>query len=276
MPRDRLADRLREAGVPIVEGVGNALCAVGHLMQHAASGRAVEPPPPSPASPVAVARWRKFASTIAPDAFDEATGYDMLMDWGVETPRYRRVGGAEDLSAALAGLTLPVVLKTAAPGIAHKSEVGGVAVGLADPAEVESAYASMSERLGAKALVVEMAPMGVELVVGGLVDPQFGPFVMIGSGGILVELVKDVAFVMAPASEADVDRALEGLKAAALLEGLRGAAPVNRRALIETIVRISHVVADLSDRIAGIEINPLLATPNGCLPLDVLVTPRAR
>ena len=139
----------------------------------------------------------------------------------------------------------------------------------------EGTYSDVASRLGPRALLVEMASKGVELVVGGLVDPQFGPIVMIGAGGTLVEIVRDVSFVMAPASLDEVERALSGLKTAVLLDGVRGASAVDRKGLVETIARFSQLVADLSDVVSSIEINPLLATTNGPFALDVLVTPKS-
>jgi acyl-CoA synthetase (NDP forming) len=190
----------------------------------------------------------------------------------MNTLRYETVDSAQALSEALDGFTLPVVLKTAAPGILHKSDVGGVRVGLPDRAAVEAAYSDMATRLGPQALLVEMAPKGVELIVGGLVDPQFGPIVMIGAGGVMVELFKDVTFVLAPASRDEIRAAISRLKASAILDGFRGSEAVDLEAVVDAIQSFAQLVADLSDSITGIEINPLLATSKGCIPLDVLVT----
>jgi acyl-CoA synthetase (NDP forming) len=117
-----------------------------------------------------------------------------------------------------------------------------------------------------------MAPKGVELIVGGLVDPQFGPIVMIGAGGVMVELFKDVTFVLAPASRDEIRAAISRLKASAILDGFRGSEAVDLEAVVDAIQSFAQLVADLSDSITGIEINPLLATSKGCIPLDVLVT----
>jgi acyl-CoA synthetase (NDP forming) len=130
----------------------------------------------------------------------------------------------------------------------------------------------MATRLGPQALLVEMAPKGVELIVGGLVDPQFGPIVMIGAGGVMVELFKDVTFVLAPASRDEIRAAISRLKASAILDGFRGSEAVDLEAVVDAIQSFAQLVADLSDSITGIEINPLLATSKGCIPLDVLVT----
>lgn len=275
MPRTALADKLRDAGIPVIDGVSQALRAVQNVMRYREATQRCDDTVTSLASPETVSRWRERLSQAADGApIDEAEGYAMLNDWGISTLKHRSVTGAQDLNAAMSDLSLPVVLKTAAPGIAHKSDVGGVVVGLNEKPDVQIAYTEMSKRLGPRAVVIEMAPKGVELVVGGLVDPLFGPFVMIGAGGVLVELMNDVTFIMAPAGRDAVTAALNGLKTAPLLDGLRGGEPVNRDALIDSIIKFSNLMADLSPELSGVEINPLLATQNGSLPLDVLVTPK--
>ncbi|MCO5072160.1 MAG: acetate--CoA ligase family protein [Rhizobiaceae bacterium] len=274
MPRTALANRLQQADIPVLDGVGNALKAVRNLVAWRGSRADRVAAPDVCVAAAAVQHWRSRIGASTADVFDEATGYRLLSDWNIPTLRHEAVDSAQALSEALEGMSLPVVLKTAAPGVLHKSDVGGVFVGLRDRDATEAAYSDIASRLGPRALLVEMAPKGVELVVGGLVDPQFGPIVMIGAGGTLVEIVKDVAFVMAPASRDEIERALASLKTAVLLDGVRGAAAVDRNALVETIERFSQLVADLSDVVSSIEINPLLATASGPVALDVLVTPK--
>ncbi|MBE1206057.1 acetate--CoA ligase family protein [Aminobacter carboxidus] len=270
LPRTELANQLYAAGIPLIDGVGTALRAVKHLVSR-------KPPSDSIATTskiidtAVVEGWKRRLGK-ANGSFDEATGYALVQDWGIATLCHHSVANRQELEQKLEGFPLPAVLKTAAPGILHKSDVGGVFVGLKDKAAVLAAYDDMAGRLGKEAILVEMAPKGVELIVGGLIDPQFGPIVMIGAGGILVELFKDVAFVLAPASREEIRRAIDKLKTAAILGGLRGAAAADIDAVVATIASFSQLVADLSEDITGIEINPLLATPKGCVPLDVLVT----
>lgn len=272
LPRTGLANRLREAGIPLIDGVGPALRAVRHLMNRKPFAVASAYGERSGAISEVAAHWNKMLTRPSGGFVDEATGYRLLSDWGMNTLRYETVDSAQALSEALDGFTLPVVLKTAVPGILHKSDVGGVRVGLPDRAAVEAAYSDMATRLGPQALLVEMAPKGVELIVGGLVDPQFGPIVMIGAGGVMVELFKDVTFVLAPASRDEIRAAISRLKASAILAGFRGSEAVDLEAVVDAIQSFAQLVADLSDSITGIEINPLLATSKGCIPLDVLVT----
>ncbi|WP_137391972.1 acetate--CoA ligase family protein [Rhodoligotrophos defluvii] len=273
LPRTALADRLRTAGIPLVDGVGVALRAVRNVIAFRNGREAGQGQWQGAEVPHSVVTgWKARLAAERGSALDEATGYRLLADWKLTTLRHAMVDSPEGLSEALDRLSFPVVLKTAAPGILHKSDVGGVLIGLKDRSAVLTAYAELASRLGPQALLVEMAPKGLELVIGGLVDPQFGPIVMVGAGGILVELVRDVTFIMAPAMPAEVERALRRLKVAPVLSGFRGTAPVDRRALAETVAKFSQLLADLAGEVSGIEINPLLATAQGCVPLDVLVT----
>lgn len=271
LPRTELAERLRMAGIPLIDGVGIALRAVRHLAA-AGSSSATGVAPASPTDATLIRNWkRRLASTVG-GALDEASGYALLAGWGMPTLRYERVDGGDDLERKLGSFPLPAVLKTAVPGILHKSDVGGVAVDLRDRASLRAAYDDMAARLGKEAVLVEMAPKGVELIVGGLVDPQFGPIVMIGAGGVLVELFKDVTFVLAPASDQEIRRAVGQLRVEAILSGLRGSEAADIAAVVRFIGAFSRLLADVADSVSGIEVNPLLATPNGCVPLDVLVT----
>lgn len=271
LPRTELANQLQAAGIPLIDGVGTALRAVKHLVSRKPGVGSIATALNKTADAAVVEVWKRRLAT-ANGSVDEATGYALVQDWGIATLRHQSVANRQQLEQKLDDFPLPAVLKTAVPGILHKSDVGGVFVGLKDKAAVLAAYDDIAGRLGKEAVLVEMAPKGVELIVGGLIDPQFGPIVMIGVGGILVELFKDVAFVQAPASREEIRRAIDKLKTAAILGGMRGAAAADINAVVDTIVSFSQLVADLSDCITGIEINPLLATPKGCVPLDVLVT----
>lgn len=271
LPRIELAEQLWMADIPLIDGVGTALRAVRHLTG-AGSSSAGGGVPASSTDAALIRNWKRKLANAVDGALDEASGYDLLAGWGMATLRHERIDGRDDLERQLETFPLPAVLKTAVPGILHKSDVGGVAVDLKDRASLYAAYDDMAARLGKEAILVEMAPKGVELIVGGLVDPQFGPIVMIGAGGVLVELFKDVTFVLAPASDQEIRRAVGQLKVAAILSGLRGSEAADMEAVVDFIGSFSRLLADVADSVSGIEVNPLLATPNGCVPLDVLVT----
>jgi acyl-CoA synthetase (NDP forming) len=159
------------------------------------------------------------------------------------------------------------------PGILHKSDVGGVRLGLAEEAVVAAAYRDLATRLGPRVLVMAMAGKGVELSFGAVVDPQFGPLVMVGAGGVLIEMMKDRRFALPPFDPGEARRLLDGLALRPLLDGKRGQKPVDIDALASSLAAFSVLVADLKGLIAEIDINPLLAGPTGAVALDALVVP---
>lgn len=190
------------------------------------------------------------------------------------------VGGepAETPDAAAAAaerLGGPVALKLLSPDLTHKSEVGGVRLGLRSPGEVAEAARAMLERVrrerpGARirgVLVQPMVPPGKELLLGMVRDPQFGPLVMVGFGGIYVEVLRDTATRLAPISPSEALRMLEELRMAPLLRGVRGEPPVDREAVARSISRFSLLAAEL-DELAELEVNPLVAGPAGVIAVD--------
>ena len=166
-----------------------------------------------------------------------------------------------------------MVLKTDEPGIAHKSDVGGVALGLADAQAVAAAYRAMAGRLGPRAVVAEQAGDGVELSLGLVRDPHLGPLVVVGAGGVLVELLGDRVVRLPPLDVARASAAVDRLRIATVLDGVRGAAPADRAALCAAVAALSVLAVELGDHIAALDVNPLRCGPDGCLALDVLVEP---
>lgn len=213
-------------------------------------------------------------------ALSEADGKALLADCGVRVPGSTVVTAVEDVPAALAGLQAPFVVKVVSPEILHKSDAGGVALGLVDAEAVQAAIRTMAEKpLIAAArvdgyLVEEMLPRGLEIVVGAVQDPQFGPMVMVGLGGIFVEVLKDVTFRLCPIVEADAVAMLDELRGAALLDGVRGEPGVDRAALVDVLLRIAGedgLLLRSGGRIAELDINPLIAMPDGVVAVDARV-----
>ena len=179
---------------------------------------------------------------------------------------------SEDAAVAAAReLGFPVVLKTDEPGIAHKSDVGGVALGLADADAVAAAYRAMAGRLGPRAVVSTHAPDGVELALGLVRDPHLGPLVVVGAGGTLVELLGDRSVRLPPLDDQGALAAVDRLRIAAVLDGVRGAPPADRDALAAAVVGLSRLAVELGDHLQALDVNPLRCGPWGCLALDVLV-----
>jgi acetate---CoA ligase (ADP-forming) len=186
---------------------------------------------------------------------------------------------AGEAAEAAASLGFPVVLKLDSPDIAHKTEVGGVKLNLADANAVRSAFAEIaaSARLHAPGaridgvLVQRMSQRGVELILGGRRDGQFGPLVLVGTGGVQAELWKDVTLDIAPVSPARAEAMLRSLKGFPLLDGFRGSPKADLAAVAAAVSAFSVLLAAADGRIEEAEVNPLIAGDWGCLAVDGLV-----
>jgi acyl-CoA synthetase (NDP forming) len=210
-------------------------------------------------------------------ALDELAGKRLLASFGVTVPKSLVVPDASAAAAACDRLRPPLALKVVSPDILHKSDAGGVKVGLASAAEVEAAVrAMMTQPAIANArvdgfLLEEMVPAGVEIVVGGLRDPQFGPMVMVGLGGVFVEVLADVAFRICPILQLDAEEMLDELKGAALLRGARGRAPASREAIVDVLLKIggeNGLLMTHERDIAEADINPLIVTEHAAVAVD--------
>jgi succinyl-CoA synthetase beta subunit len=183
-------------------------------------------------------------------------------------------------AAADAANTLgyPVVLKLAADGIEHKSDIGGVRVGLRNAAEVKAAYADVA-RAGREAgadvrgaLVQPMRADGIELLVGIVSDPAWGQVLAVGLGGIFVEILRDTAVSVLPVGRDQVRQSLQGLRGARLFYGARGTAKADLDAVADTIAAVAALAGRLGDRLESLEINPLLVRGSQVEALDALLT----
>jgi len=218
------------------------------------------------------------AAAAGREVLGEREGLALLADAGIPVTRWLAVPA--DADAAVAAWRelgcVPVALKHDVAGLAHKSEAGGVALDLAD----EPAVRDAAEALGAAAaragvalrglLVEPMAPAGIELIVGGRRDPIVGPVVLVGLGGILAEVLDDVAVLLAPVPAAVVRRRLESLRGAAILRGTRGRAAAD----IDAVVRLVTALAALLERdpsLLEVDLNPVIAAPDGAIAVHALV-----
>ena len=246
---------LRAGSVPVYPSIESAVAVLAALL----------PRPPAHGSPeLPVER-----------PLPELDGYfgarALLEAAGIEFVAARRVAAGGDVEAAAAELGYPVVVKALAT--LHKSDVGGVVVGIAGPDELRAAVADLRRRLDPPGFSVErMAPVheGLELIVGAGRDPRFGPVAAVGLGGIYTEIFGDLAVGLAPLDVAEAERMLFSLRGAPLLLGARGRPPCDVRAAAEAAVALSRVAAS-HPAIAEIEINPLLVTPDGAVALDARV-----
>lgn len=210
-------------------------------------------------------------------ALDESAGKQLLASHGIRVPQSRIAKDVADVDAVMKDLQTPVVVKVMSPDILHKSDAGGVKVNLKSVAEVKSAIEGMLNApkiRGARIegfLVEEMAPAGHELVIGGLRDPQFGPLVMVGLGGIFVEILKDVSFRLCPIARIDAEEMLDELKGAAILKGARGGKPASREAIIDVLLKMGGEDGLLLKHAADIseaDINPLIVSDSAAVAVD--------
>jgi acyl-CoA synthetase (NDP forming) len=262
LPRD-LRERLIAAGVTPLQGLDDGLFALAaaanyHDRRLALSTAALPRPAP-----------RIAADRAAAKILDEWQGKRRLAAFGLTVPEGRLVGYAE-LGAAAEEIGFPVVLKACGAPFAHKSELGAVRLGLRSRDEVRLAADSIRAAVGARGLAVEsfllerMIDHGVaELIVGIHRDPQFGPTLVIGSGGILVELVGDSASLLLPTDRVSVERALESLKLATLLRGFRGKPPGDTAAAIGAILKIAAFAEAHWETLEELDVNPLIVLPQG-------------
>jgi acetate---CoA ligase (ADP-forming) len=158
------------------------------------------------------------------------------------------------------------VLKTAMPGIAHKSERGGVVLGLRDVAAVRAAYRAMADALGPRVMLARMLPAGPELALGAVRDPQFGPVLVVGAGGVLVEVLDDRVAALPPFGVATARRLLERLRLRRLLGGFRAGAATDLAALAELVARFSVLVDAVGSAVREIDVNPVIC---GAVPAAV-------
>jgi acetyltransferase len=195
---------------------------------------------------------------------------ECFASYGVPVAGSIAAATSREAARAARELGFPVVMKIDSPAISHKSDVGGVKVGLTSPEEVAEAFLDMTNRVrrlqpGAwvrGVLVQEMVAGGRETIVGLSTDPQFGPLLMFGLGGIYVEVLKDVSFRVGPISRAEAEEMVKGIRSFPLLRGVRGEPPADLAALADALVRLSSLAADFPE-IAEADINPLLALPRG-------------
>ena len=190
---------------------------------------------------------------------------------GIDVPRYRWARRIEDALVFAEEVGYPVVAKIVSPEVVHKSEHNGVAVGIKDERALREVFTRFTRLAGVDGVLVEEMLSGIELIIGAKVDLQFGPVILFGIGGIWVEIYRDVVLRMAPLQEKDVDSMLKCLKGRRILEGYRGAAPVNLQALKKLLVTFSNLVMDLEKSMESIDLNPVICSSTRCVVADARI-----
>ncbi|MGF1649348.1 MAG: acetate--CoA ligase family protein [Hyphomicrobiaceae bacterium] len=264
--------RYEDAGFPCFEDPTRAIAAMAALMHF---GRSFAAEPRSrPAVP--------SASALPPGPLGEREAKQVLARFGLPVVQDQLAQSAEDAGRIAGEIGAPVALKIASPDIAHKTDVGGIALGIVGADAARAAAHAIIARVRSKlpdaridgVLVAPMVGDGVDCILGAKIDPVFGPVVLFGLGGIFAEVMQDVAMRHAPVDLATAREMILELKGAALLQGARGTAACDLDALGDAISRFSVFAAAYADAIESAEINPLRAFPAGCCGLDALIIKR--
>lgn len=212
-------------------------------------------------------------------ALDEVAGKRLLAAFGVAVPKSLVLQSAAEAGEALQALRPPLVLKVMSPDILHKTEARAVRLNVTSDEELAAACEEILANARAYKkdaridgfLLEEMAPPGQEMVIGGLRDPQFGPLIMVGLGGIFVEVLADVSFRICPITRFDAEEMLDELKGAALLKGARGRKPASRAAIVDALLKVGGdkgLLMTHAEDIREADINPLIVSESGAVAVD--------
>jgi len=199
--------------------------------------------------------------------------FEVLQAYGIPVADYQAVNQKEDLKKVMNKIGVPVALKIASPEISHKSDVGGVVLNINRESEAEEAYDKMKRLVkgpSSGVLVQKMVSEGKEVILGAKHDPSFGPVLLFGLGGIYVEVFKEISLRVAPINRSEAEEMISDLKTSAILKGIRGEKPLDIRALIENLLRLSQLVTDFPE-IEGIDINPVKVLEKGAIAVDARI-----
>ena len=211
-----------------------------------------------------------------PRVITEESSKEILSEYGIKVPKYALVTNSDEAVQKSKEIGFPLVAKIVSPDILHKTDVGGVKVGLSSEDEVKKAFDDMFNRLKEKfdvkgVLLEKMVPKGVELIVGLQNDSQFGPSIMVGLGGIYTELFKDVSFRVLPVTKNEAAKMLESLRGKDILKGFRGSTPVDLDMLSEAIVNIGTLGVDMAGKYESIDFNPVVVYPDSYYVVDAKI-----
>ncbi len=210
------------------------------------------------------------------DVLTESESLTMLADFGIETSKPESARTEQEVLAAANRIGFPVALKTAKEDLNHKSDMGGVILGIGDELQLRNMYQILSHRLGADVLVAPMAPGGVEMFLGIKRDSQFGPVVLLGFGGVLAETINDVQFALPPFDAAHARRCVDRMRLRSLLDGVRGKPAVDVDAFCRAAARFSVMAHALRDVLSELDVNPVIVSDDGAIAVDALVVGRDR
>jgi succinyl-CoA synthetase beta subunit len=212
-----------------------------------------------------LSRSKKWGWVLEPDA------KRLLSLAGIDVPEFICTDGLNEAVEFAERIGYPVVVKVVSPQVVHKTEAGGVAVGINNKVALGEAFHRFSGIEGFRGVLVEESVSGVEMIVGSKVDYQFGPIILLGIGGTGVEIYKDTTLRMAPIEPKDVTSMLKSLKAHRLLEGYRGAEPISLEKLTRNLIAFSSLIMDLGEAVTSIDLNPVFCSPTSCVAADARI-----
>lgn len=264
---DHAAVTSTHAGFPVLDGVSTFLRGVKALFDYRDYGLRKEEPIRSVDADV-VKRWA--ARLSSGDTLAEAESIQLLADFGMNVVNTYAVAGEAAAINVSAKTGFPLVMKSAKPNLLHKSDEQGVVLNIKTERELCVAYADLRARLGKEVVLGPMIENGIEMFLGARRDPQFGPVVLIGFGGIHAETLADLTFALPPFDAPFVERCLDRLRLTPLLKGTRGAIAVDVQGFCKAASIFSSIVAALRDVIVEVDINPIIVSADGAIAVDAL------
>ena len=261
------------AGFPVLDGVSQFLSGVRSLFAYR-DFLLRAPAEPTRPDEVVVKKWQ--GRLRSGDALNEIESLALLQDFGITTSKPKAASSEKQLLNAAARIGFPVTLKTAKEGLFHKSDRGGVILGIRDEEQLRQMYQLLSHRLGDEVIVAPMVAAGVDMFLGIKRDPQFGPIVILGFGGVLAETINDVQFALPPFDTAHARRCIDRLQLRPLLDGVRGNPAVDIDRFCDTASRFSVLAYALRDVLAELDVNPVIVSESGAIAVDALAIGRDR
>ncbi len=278
------AEILKAGAIPNFPSPERAVRAMGNLMEYAKveAHKETRQPPKFNGNTKEVVKQIEKVRKDGRLLMSEEEGRVVIKAYGVRTPTERHASSREGAVRAARQIGYPVVMKIRSPDISHKSDVGGIVVNINTDNEAKKAYeaiyANINKRLPeahVKGVIVQKMIEGEEVIIGVTRDPQFGPFITFGLGGIYVEVLKDVSFRVAPVTSKEAKKMITEIKSYPILLGVRGGRPLDIDGIADVILRLSKIMQEF-DELQEIEINPLLVQEHGCFAADALVVIRAK
>jgi acetyltransferase len=262
----------------VMQGMDRAVTAIKSLIDYALLPKEV-PDVVSSSKPSARALLEKTLKAAQGAALDEVASKKLLKAYGIPISKEATAQSAAEAVKIAKSIGFPVVAKVVSPDILHKSDIGGVVLDINSPAEVKKAYEAITARvkkLKGKPrlegiLIAQQVKSDLELVVGASLDAEMGPVVLFGTGGIDIELMKDVALSGAPLDEAEARALIGRTKAGVKIRGYRGKGPLHEASAVKALVGLSNLIADAGSRIASVDVNPFLINAKTGVAVDALV-----